>query len=130
MKDTTKQQQGDGGVLPGTLIGVSSDTVNPSAEGLGGALVWSFDNLELDKETLYSAVFVDSTGAFVNFATELDTTNSYSGGRTLGFTGVNAATWDSEFTAVYTAVPEPSAFLMGAVCLMGFLGLRKRKRQG
>lgn len=129
----------DGDATPsiiGSLVAVSSTTVDFSTTGAGVLLTWSFDGTDaITKGTGYHYVLATNTSAATvgdssNLTTQgfrLTTGDPYAGGQAFRANGTTSD-WDNEFTLKTSteAVPEPSS-----TALLGLGGLvlifRRRK---
>ncbi|MFZ9935663.1 MAG: PEP-CTERM sorting domain-containing protein [Luteolibacter sp.] len=113
------------------LVGSSTNflDLNPFP-GTGFQMTWTFNNLTLDYDTTYFAVFSSSnTGTDANdigVGLQVDNTNPYSGGTGLTNNFTVATTQDAKFSATFAnPIPEPSATLLGG---LGMLALLRRRR--
>jgi hypothetical protein len=112
----------------GTLIGVSSNTIdtNPALPD-NTKMTWTFNNLELDYDTKYWAVFANTTSKItarsVGLGLQNSNENPYAGGSSLDANINEIGTQDNRFEITF--VPEPSTALLGS---LGMLALLRRRR--
>jgi hypothetical protein len=114
------------------FVGASTNSNTWDAGGFLLTKIWTFDSLELAKDTTYYAVF--STDAIAGSTTIRDIrfndNNVYSGG-VLIYNGNPTSSYDTNFTATFaaSAIPEPSTYaaIAGAAAL-GLVALRRRWR--
>ncbi|MFM2242637.1 MAG: hypothetical protein RLZ97_1492 [Verrucomicrobiota bacterium] len=131
--------------LESATVGGEPDGIGFSSGTPGANALWLTVNLAtsviLDPNTIYGfQIMSDGTGGNDRFFMEIDgtNTNSYAGGFALGTGKVSGlpdavAVWagndgqpsDRAFVATMTAVPEPSAALLGG---LGMLMLCRRRR--
>lgn len=100
------------GLSAGVFSGYVGSSTNSNVWVSGATQTWSFDNLALDKATVYFAVFsTDATdGNVVNRPTAY-ATGTYGGG-VLIYNGAVSPGLDAGFSATFTtpAVPEPATY--------------------
>ncbi|MFM2243070.1 MAG: hypothetical protein RLZ97_1925 [Verrucomicrobiota bacterium] len=115
------------------LVGVSTNSrdLNPASNfPQGTEISWTFNNLTLNYQTTYFAVFSKGTTRTnvndVGIGLQVDNNNPYSGGTGLTNDFAVAATQDAKFSATFAnPVPEPAVTLLGSI---GLLGLLRRRR--
>jgi len=118
------------GNVAGTLLETSTNTQTWSTVGYGGTATFNFTGVAggvaLDKNTVYFAVFSESSSSVVNPSHDLkiNNTNPYPGGLLL-HQGSELAPWDSVFSATF-AIPEPSTY--AALAGLAVLGLAVWRR--
>jgi hypothetical protein len=114
------------------LVGSSTNffDLNPISNAPNGTqLTWTFNNLTLDYDTTYYAVFSSSNSATSAFGMRMqvaNTSNPYTGGGALDVSYNIVTNQDYRFAATFTnPVPEPSAAILGS---LGMLALLRRRR--
>lgn len=120
----------------GTLLGVSSNSIDGTTVGKNANLSWNFNNTLLTVGSSYQFVFVNTAtpsvaadfiaptgGLELKTGTGLLSETTLMAGNASSYN--SRANWEPVFNMTYNAIPEPSAALLGSI---GLLALLRRRR--